>query len=201
MQANAARDAGALELAYSHIAVWEFPCPTCGEVHERPELRWAFRTPAGWHVFEDAMYSMGAVTSERAVLSVSTQSGTEHQYFLKAALRFPIRESTDELTIETWVRVGESDFWEASEFLRKSDPRPHAPWPGQLMHHIPSYEQTTWCLDCSVLGDATSRTFSVVLDRDAHEIADDQRAGLTSHHAADVAIALKAKHGVEPLAE
>jgi hypothetical protein len=144
-----------------------YKCATCDKVHKGlPDL--GFDAPIYWH---------GERESEDSVLNTDLCVLEGRDFFLRALLEIPIRESRERLGWGVWSSVSRENF-----NLYVSSKQSSGPFFGWFSNSPPGYEETL-NLKCSLQQQKSGLRPLIDLEPTEHQLSIDQREGITVERA------------------
>lgn len=145
----------------SSLGNLRYKCTTCDKVHKGlPDL--GYDAPAYWHGEKD--HGTSRLNSDLCVLN-------DRDFFLRALLEIPIKETRDRLGWGVWSSVSRENF---DRYASGDESGSYFGW---LSNSLPGYEETLH-LKCSLQLQGASLRPLIDLEPSDHQLSIDQRDGI-----------------------
>jgi hypothetical protein len=156
-------------------------CDTCGKTHDGAPLSWG----------PDAPYMWGALTpderSKRGELGTDQCVIDEKHFFVRGRIEIPVLDTGEVFAWLVWVEVSPSDFARMSKVWTVAGREKTSPmYEGRLANELPIYENPTLGLTAK-LHTRTVGVRPLVELTGTHELANEQRNGISSHRVQEIA--------------
>jgi len=150
-----------------------FTCSTCGQEHDLAELSLVAGAPNQWNVLTKEERDRSELGTDQCI----TVTDKETNFYVRAQLEIPIRDTDRHFTWGVWCSLSEKSFDEMSEHWTDPDRTSMGPYFGWLCTTIPTYPDTMFLKTMVHQRPVGSRPW-VELEPTDHPLAIHQRDGI-----------------------
>ena len=158
-----------------------FVCSICGQPHTGAPLSWGPDAPKAWaDIAPDQREGRGELGTDQCVID-------DKQFFVRGRIEIPVVDTKQTFAWLVWVEVSPRDFFSMSELWKTIGREKKAPiYDACLANELQIYESSILGVSVKVhTRPVGERPFFVVTGD--HQVGNEQRNGISSHHVQQIA--------------